>query len=376
MDLPLFNKFSINNRTIGVISSFELLKRKNDIIVPYSQRMSDSSKVKEILEYQREYKMRHNCYNYLGVINFHFCHSDKKYYLVDGQHRYLSITELVSELEDFKVVIEIVEIDKPDDLVENYNLINKNTPLPELSENINKLTHKIVFQYFEDKFSMAWKSSASPRRPYLNKNHFQEAISYLMEQIKVDDHNKMIKLIEEHNKRVSKWDLNRIGNMKVLKNPQKTFNLCGEIGCYLGLFPHTSDEFHYRWVSDIIRIETGIEKKSKIKKIKRAIPKQLRKDLWNKYVGENIGATNCLVCNREKISQMGFVVGHILAESHGGKNTIDNLRPICSGCNLSMATRNMMEYTEEYYPENILRLELGVKQNENLKNGGLKKISL
>jgi hypothetical protein len=41
-----------------------------------------------------------------------------------------------------------------------------------------------------------------------------------------------------------------------------------------------------------------------------------------------------------------------------------------------MATRNMMEYTEEYYPENILRLELGVKQNENLKNGGIKKISL
>ena len=175
--------------------------------------MSDSSKVREILEYQRNYKMRHNFYNYLGVINFHFCHSDKKYYLVDGQHRYLSIAELVSELEDFKVVIEIVEIDKPNDLIENYNLINKNTPL--CYENINKLTHKIVFQYFEDKFGV--EEGVSPRRPYLNKNHFQEAISYLMI-IEVDDHNKMIKLIEEHNKRVSKWDLNRIGNMKVLKS--------------------------------------------------------------------------------------------------------------------------------------------------------------
>ena len=56
MDLPLVNKLSINNRTIGVISSFELLKRKNDIIVPYSQRMSDSSKVREILEYQESIK--------------------------------------------------------------------------------------------------------------------------------------------------------------------------------------------------------------------------------------------------------------------------------------------------------------------------------
>ncbi len=376
MDLPLINKFSLNNRTIGNISSFELLKRKNDIIIPYSQRMSDSCKVKEILEYQREYKLKHNCYNYLGVINFHFCHHDKKYYLVDGQHRYLSIKELVSELEDFNVVIEIVEIATPQDLLENYNLINKNTPLPELSDNIDKEKHKLVFQYFEDKFNKVWKSSSSPRRPYLNKNHFQEAISYLMEQIGIEDHNRMIKLIEDHNRRVSKWDLNRIGNMKNLKNPQRTFNLCSEIGCYLGLFPHTSEEFHYRWVNDIIRIETGIEKKSKIKKIKRAIPKQLRKDIWNKYVGEDKGTINCLVCNREKISQMGFIVGHVIAESQGGKNTIDNLRPICSGCNLSMATRNMMEYTEEYYPENILRLRLGVNQNENLKNGGIKKISL
>ena len=93
-------------------------------------------------------------------------------------------------------------------------------------------------------------------------------------------------------------------------------------------------------------------------------------------MGEDKGTTNCLVCNREKISQMGFIVGHVLAESQGGKTTIDNLRPICSGCNLSMATRNMLDYTEEYYPENILRLRLGVKQNENLKNGGLKKILL
>lgn len=375
MDLPLINKFSLNNRTIGNISSFELLKRKNDIIIPYSQRMSDSSKVKEIIEYQREYKIKHNCYNYLGVINFHFCLSDKKYYLVDGQHRYLSITKLVSELEDFNVVVEIVEIEKPDDLIENYNLINKNTPLPELSENINKLTHKIVFQYFEDKFEEVWKSSTSPRRPYLNKNHFQEGISYLMEKMGIEDHNKIIKLIDDHNKRVSQWDFNRIGNMKVLKNPQKTFNLCGEIGCYLGLFPHTSDEFHYRWINDIIRHETGVEIKSTIKRARKAIPKQLRKEIWNKYVGEDKGTTNCLVCNREKISQMGFIVGHVLAESQGGKTTIDNLRPICSGCNLSMATRNMLDYTKEYYPENIMRLRLGVK-NENLKKSGVKNILL
>ena len=32
----------------------------------------------------------------------------------------------------------------------------------------------------------------------------------------------------------------------------------------------------------------------------------------------------------------------------------------------------MMEYTEEYTQE-YSKMELGVKQNENLKNGGIKK---
>ena len=55
MDLPLKNEFRIDNRVLGSISSIELVKRKrkNDIIVPYSQRLSDSNKVQEILEYQK-----------------------------------------------------------------------------------------------------------------------------------------------------------------------------------------------------------------------------------------------------------------------------------------------------------------------------------
>ena len=382
MDLPLKNEFRLDNRVLGSISSIELIKRKNDIIIPYSQRLGDSNKVQEILEYQKGYKLKNDGkYNFLGVINLHFCLQNMKYYLVDGQHRFEAISSLVSELEDFDIVIEVVEIEKTEDLIENYNLINKNTPLPELNENINKLAHQMVFQYFEDKFNKkVWKSSNNPRRPYLKKNHFQEAISYLMDKLKIDDHNKIIKLIDEHNKRVSKWDLNRIGNMKNLKDPEKTLELCEDLECYLGLFPHTTDEYHYRWINDIIRIETGVETKSKVKKIKKTIPKQLKKEIWNRFIGEDKGNYNCLVCNNIKISQMGFVVGHIVAESLGGSNTIDNLRPICKECNASMATMNMEEYVKEYYPTNYFRLKLGCEINSNYQkkeySSSIKKISL
>ena len=70
-----------------------------------------------------------------------------KYYLVDGQHRYGAIQKLVENFEDFEICIEIVIIENQEDLIENYNLINKNTPLPELSDTLNKFTHKLVFPF-------------------------------------------------------------------------------------------------------------------------------------------------------------------------------------------------------------------------------------
>ena len=148
MDLPLKKSFELNNKIIGSISVFELLKRKENIIVPYTQRISDNNKVNEIVTYQRNHKERNNFYNYLGAINLHFCSENSKYYLVDGQHRFLSLSKLVEDFEDFDIVIEIVLIEKESELIENYNIINKNTPLPELSENINRITHKLIFTYF------------------------------------------------------------------------------------------------------------------------------------------------------------------------------------------------------------------------------------
>jgi len=39
-----------------------------------------------------------------------------------------------------------------------------------------------------------------------------------------------------------------------------------------------------------------------------------------------------------------FHVGHIISDKDGGVPEITNLRPICAPCNLSMGSRNMLEY--------------------------------
>lgn len=80
-------------------------------------------------------------------------------------------------------------------------------------------------------------------------------------------------------------------------------------------------------------------KKNQIEKA--AIPRALREQVWITYAGR-VFARKCLIpwC-QNTMTVFDFHVGHDVPESRGGKTDIQNLRPICARCNLSMGN----EYT-------------------------------
>ncbi len=82
---------------------------------------------------------------------------------------------------------------------------------------------------------------------------------------------------------------------------------------------------------------------------KTTIPKSIKEKIWHKYVGRNRTEAPCLVCRDEKISIMNFHAGHVVAEANGGETTVENLRPICSRCNLQMGSMNMNDYCMRWY---------------------------
>ena len=88
-------------------------------------------------------------------------------------------------------------------------------------------------------------------------------------------------------------------------------------------------------------------KKDKPKK-KESIPAAIKTLVWNKWVGEKEAEAGCYACRVTTISMRHHHVGHVVSEKHGGKCTIDNLRPVCANCNLSMGTMNMNEYIEKF----------------------------
>lgn len=98
--------------------------------------------------------------------------------------------------------------------------------------------------------------------------------------------------------------------------------------------------------SDLTESNKSTDKSTKIKK--KPIPPILKRNVWNKYIGEDIGKAKCTCCKLVDITQLSFHCGHIIAEAKGGELKMDNLKPICLSCNSSMGTMNMNEYIEKY----------------------------
>ena len=352
-----------NNIETFLISMKDLVT--SPILIPDEQRIIIPETINEIEEYQENYFKQHKHFNFLGTLNVNYCKEKDKYYLMDGQHRFTAITRLHNKnYHNEKIKIELITVPTFKDVLENYKVINKNTPLPEWSSNIDENIPKQVFSSIHNQFPNIWKKGKNPKRPYINYNDFQEALGYLTEKLNEITLNQphiteeyLKTLVLNKNNQMQNWTLESYQQIRKGVKWEDYKKEADNHGFYLGMHKKNGQEYHFDWVKEIIHQETGFEIK-KIRNVnpvtkKKRIPKKVRVDVWNKYIGEEYGTSYCYCCRKEKITAHNFQAGHIVAESKGGSTTITNLRPICSGCNQSMSSENMRDYIQTYYPENL-----------------------
>ena len=102
------------------------------------------------------------------------------------------------------------------------------------------------------------------------------------------------------------------------------------------------------------KIEKPITKKpveSEVKpKLRKSIPKTVRDNLWIKYFGKDSANGSCQCCGKS-IHFTEWDAGHVVAVSNGGDNSIENLKPVCRACNLSMGSDNMEEFKKQHFPK-------------------------
>jgi hypothetical protein len=75
------------------------------------------------------------------------------------------------------------------------------------------------------------------------------------------------------------------------------------------------------------------------------IPKPIKDAVWRQYCGDKKDG-KCYCC-KVKITDANTQYGHVRSVRYGGQNTVDNLRPVCSGCNQSMGSQNMDSWMEK-----------------------------
>jgi hypothetical protein len=92
---------------------------------------------------------------------------------------------------------------------------------------------------------------------------------------------------------------------------------------------------------------------SAAKKKKERIPAHIKTIVWRTYIGNEKPEAKCYCCKHETVDIRNFECGHVVAEAKGGPLTVDNLRPICRGCNGAMGTMSMEEYCQKFFGRSV-----------------------
>ena len=112
----------------------------------------------------------------------------------------------------------------------------------------------------------------------------------------------------------------------------------------------------------ILRPAEPVEGGGGSKKKKEKIPSHIKTLVWSKYIGSSIPEAKCYCCKHERIEIRSFECGHVIAEAKGGELNLDNLRPICKGCNSGMGTMSMDDYAKKFFGWSVItgqQLEVG-----------------
>jgi hypothetical protein len=266
-------------------------------------------------------------------VPIYFCIFEKQRYIVDGQHR-LKIYSNYTKYHAYTIPVCDIYVDTLNEIQEIFEVINNRLALNDMWTKPQDIKEILIdtYHHFERKYPNTFKFKGK-RRPFINKEVFKTQITMICEEMKLTSSTELISKIEYINKCYS------LKESDYFPTKGKTSN-CGILttiekgGCmYLGMIEewtrHCKDE-----------------------KVPSENPESdytgNRPKVWEKYMG-NIARSKCYCCKQHEITAFNFEAGHVVARALGGKDNVDNLRPICGYCNKSMGIQNLYEYQKKNF---------------------------
>lgn len=293
---------------------FQIFLNKNPSI-PYCQREYTEERVMEFYNKILRDNNENDSVPYLGIIHCAICDNDL--YILDGQHRYFAYLKYNDVFhKDFNITYILKHCVSKDELKQYFKDLNNNFHMNEIilkDDNIDKCYE--IKKHIANKYPKHISKTQSPKYPNIQ---LDQLCQYLLLSFNGLDIQKMIEKIEQMNQKIKK-ELQEDCKFDLLDSANK------KNGFYMAyLFMKTENE-------------------SKRKKISQSV----RNRLWeDNYPDSNRG--KCFCCGMEVMTS-NFHAGHILSVRNGGSNHIENLKIICSCCNLSMGTQNLLEFKTMYF---------------------------
>lgn len=319
------------------------------ILLYPGQRPIDLERVDEIIAYQHVMLEKYKSLFISGAIVLVPVNGTEYYYLVDAQHRYHAIKkDLATIMPDYVVEVAVIEGVSPADV---FRDINELTPVPRyIKETIDKPIERNYIDEFQKVFKKTYgryvSKSDVPRPPNIN---IDDLIKNLREYglfTRFENASKLMAFIDYVNYEIAK----EYPHFKAVVLAREKAEKWGVKALYLETV--TYDEwmdnemliltFEQKWNEDQALQDTYNAMFEK-KKVKRVNFKECeRNKLWVTYFGDKRNLGKCAYC-RCPLHFVDFHMGHVISVQNGGTNDLDNIRPLCSSCNISMGDKNMDE---------------------------------
>lgn len=295
---------------------FETLVNEWKVEIPPFQRELCVERVSHFLESIENYYYEFSEIINLNPINVALC--DGKYWVLDGQHRFMAYKRLLNEFDlqehaRFSVSVIVRTCSTWDEVKSFFSVLNQHFMSEELITDAPRLDMTAELKtHIRNRFPAFISHTQRPRFPHINLDSF---VSFLLEQY-----------------------------------PHDTLQRLERANADTGAALHCLDAprfYRIKAKGDLFFVHIYYAMKTQ-QKTRTALPASVRAALWTRSF-PHAHEGKCRVCSKV-ISFLDFHAGHVVASANGGSDRLDNLECVCALCNLSMGTMNMDTFKAKYFP--------------------------
>jgi len=313
-------------------SDFVNILNKKIFQIPKYQGDINLDKVKEMIF---SYKNNPDFFYFKNKIVLTYIPSkENNIYIMDGQHRIELIKYLVNNNYNDIINICCYIIEDEEKMRLLYEELNKDSYknhsyvfLDDFSKNL----HKKFIEYLEKDYSMYFEKKQKKDAYKKTLTEFLNELSDKDYLLQFNSFNDLKTDFESAN-----FTFNWLINYKdLINNNEKIFYKDEQDSVKNGVvFTLKNNNF-----CDYL-INRNVKPQHKFKKEKKRITKKLKKEVWLKEFG-NKKEGKCPYKNcKNLIYYHDYSCGHVISEYNGGETCINNLRPMCYGCNNKLGKRN------------------------------------